>query len=147
MKVNKIPIDSNRIRTIPAEGFSWIDRRFVRDCFVKLLPRETILLYFFLTLVSDAQGLSFYSDRSMGKLLKLNAEELTQSRSRLVGQDLILYRYPLYQVLPLPTQAKSVDDLSTPTTPSRRGDEGLLSLREFFRHAGFPEPRNFQKPE
>jgi hypothetical protein len=106
MIVKKIPIDPGRVREIPEEGFSWIDRRFVRDGFIHRLPPEAILLYFFLAAVSDAQGLSFYADPTTGKILKLDPEKLSQSRARLIGADLIAYRYPLYQVLELPREIK-----------------------------------------
>jgi uncharacterized protein GlcG (DUF336 family) len=71
MIVKKIPIDPGRVRGIPPDGFSWIDRRFVRDGCIHRLPPEAILLYFFLAAVSDAQGLSFYADPTIGKILKL----------------------------------------------------------------------------
>jgi len=87
MKVKKEPIDSARLRVLPRDGFSWIDRRFVRDGFIELLPSEAILLYFFLVAVSDAQGLSFYADPTVGKLLKVSPEELSQARARLIAAD------------------------------------------------------------
>jgi len=108
MAVTKVPLDPTRLRQIPLEGFSWIDRRFVRAGCINRLSPEAILLYFFLATVSDAQGLSFYADPTIGKILKLNPEELTQARARLVAAELILYRYPLYQVLELPRALKDV---------------------------------------
>ena len=101
-RINKKPIDPERIRRIPPEGFSWIDRRFVGEGFVQSLPAEAILLYFFLVTVSDAEGLSFYADPTISAILKLNAQELSQSRARLISAELILYRYPIYQVSSLP---------------------------------------------
>ncbi len=135
MKVRKKPIDPGRIRTIPSEGYSWIDRRFIREGFIDPLLREAILLYFFLTAVSDARGLSFYADPTISKLLKLSAEELTQSRQRLIDRDLILHQYPLYQVLPLPKKPSSVG--ARPKSPAcsiPRGGEPL-SLSEIFERA------------
>ncbi len=131
--VEKRPIDPRRIRRIPKEGFSWIDRRFVRQRFIEELPRETILLYLFLATVSDAKGLSFYADPTISRLLKLNAEELSQARSRLREAELALYRYPLYQVLPLPAacaNARSSPRTSPPPTLARGGEP--MSLREVF---------------
>jgi hypothetical protein len=136
MKFTKEVLDPQRVRKIPKEGFSWIDRRFVREGFIDRLPRETILLYFFLLAVSDAEGLSFYSDPTLGKMLKLNPEELTQARARLIGAELILYRHPVYQVLPLPHKAEpssgSPQDL--PSEASPRGGEPM-SLGEILRLA------------
>ena len=131
-QVEKRPIDPRRIRRIPMEGFSWIDRRFVRQRFIEELPRETILLYLFLATVSDAKGLSFYADPTISRLLKLNAEELSQARSRLRHAELVLYRYPLYQVLPLPS--RRADAKVTTAPPSAVGPRGgePMSLQEFF---------------
>lgn len=125
MKVNKEPIDPARIRTVPREGFSWIDRRFVREGFIDRLPGEAILLYFFLTAVSDAQGLSFYADPTMGKLLKLDAESLLQSRSRLAAADLILYRHPIFQVLPVPEKSPPAPRFLLPRPAVVRGGDPI----------------------
>ncbi len=145
MKVKKKAIDPGLIRTIPSEGFSWIDRRFIREGFIDPLSREAVLLYFFLTAVSDARGLSFYADPTISKLLKINAEELTQSRQRLIDRNLILYRYPIYQALPLPKKPSSVG--ARPKRPAcsiPRGGEPL-SLGEIFKHLSLSEESRGEK--
>jgi hypothetical protein len=127
--VEKRPIDPGRIRQVPPSGFSWIDRRFVREGFLARLPPEANLLYFFLVAVSDSQGLSFYADFTVGRMLKLNAEQLTQARARLLDAKLVLYAYPLYQVLPLPAApARPRSEGPGPTGPRRGGDP--ISLAE-----------------
>jgi len=144
-KVEKTPIDPRRIRTIPPEGFSWIDRRFVREGFIKPLEKDAAFLYLFLTAVSDAQGISFYGDRTLAKLLKLTCEDLSQARAELINQMLILYRYPLYQVLPLPQQLKRSPRVSATSTPPTSNEapsanEDLMSLREFLKLKGRERP-------
>jgi len=129
-EITKAPLDPERIRTIPPEGFSWIDRRFVREGYLASLYREAILLYFFLVSVSDARGLSFYADPTVGKLLKLDAQELTKARNALIDAGLILYQYALYQVLALPARSAS-HRRPPPPEPSPPQEEELLSLREF----------------
>lgn len=132
-RLEKDPIDPRRIRRIPEQGFSWIDRRFVRDGFLHELPREAIALYFFLAAVSDANGMSFYADPTVCRLLKLTAEELVQARYWLKKTELVLYRSPLYQVLPLPPERVAVQSApraSSPTPTSPRGGEPM-SLQEF----------------
>jgi hypothetical protein len=121
--VEKQPIDPQRVRRVPAQGFSWIDRRFVRDGFIEHLPPEAILLYFFLAAVSDARGISFYADPTISKILKLGPEELSQSRARLVDAELILYRYPLYQVLSLPPKRTGPAFRSPSPARCRRGGD------------------------
>jgi hypothetical protein len=123
--IQKEPIDPRRIRRIPADGFSWIDRRFVREGFIEPLPPEAILLYLFLVAVSDARGLSFYADPTIMKILKLTCEEFTGARQHLIHAGLILYRYPLYQVLPLPAKRAGAA-FSSSAQASRRGDPESL---------------------
>lgn len=94
----KYPLRTDRIRRPPKEGWSWIDRRFIRDK-IFLLDRDTILLYFFLAAVADKHGLSYWSDASISELLKLKEISLARAREELEFQDLIAYQRPIYQVL------------------------------------------------
>jgi len=59
-----------RLRCPPATGWSWVDRRFVRE-HMDHLSREAVLLYFFLTAVADKHGLSFYGDGTLATLLRM----------------------------------------------------------------------------
>jgi hypothetical protein len=65
-------------------------------------------LYLFLVTVGDAQGLSYYGDKSIGKYLSMDQDELEDARATLVRTDLIAFSAPLYQVLALdrPKQAR-----------------------------------------
>lgn len=128
MKFKKNPIDPESIRTIPKDGFSWIDRKFIRTGIINRIPGEAILLYFFLTAVSDFRGLSFYADPTVLKTLQLNMEELDYARNRLMSEKLILYKYPIYQVLPISEQ--NVVKKQPSRQSSNKSD--LMSLREFF---------------
>ncbi|MGH7427069.1 MAG: hypothetical protein ACREJ4_01685 [Candidatus Methylomirabilaceae bacterium] len=94
----KYPLRSDRIRHPPKEGWSWIDRRFIRDK-IFLLDRDTILLYFFLAAVADKHGLSYWSDSSIAEVLRLSEASVARAREELEFQDLIAYRRPIYQVL------------------------------------------------
>ncbi len=95
-------LDRSRIRSIQG-GFAFVQHRFVKDGFLKMLQPPELLLYLFLVLVSDAHGLSYYSDRKISKLLKLSVSCLSSCRQCLMDQDLIAYDPPLYQVLELPS--------------------------------------------
>ena len=103
-RIEKRLLDPSRPRTLPKEGFSWIDRRFLREDFATRLPAPQLLLYCFLCSVADAQGLSFYSDARVVSLLKISPCALVRSRHGLIQEGLILFEYPLYQVLPLPAR-------------------------------------------
>ena len=92
---------AHRVRRPPAEGFSWIDRRFLRD-YAERLSGDAVVLYFFLAAVSDKQGLSFYSDASMAVRLRMREEAIVAAREELLVHDLVAHQPPLTQVLSLP---------------------------------------------
>jgi hypothetical protein len=111
-----------RLRHPPATGWSWVDRRFLREHGDYLSP-EALLLYFFLAAVADRHGLSFYSDRALASRLRLSPQALQQARQELLDRDLIAHQLPLVQVLSLPTPGVS-----------RRAEpgQGLIRLGELF---------------
>ena len=90
-----------RLRQVPAQ-FSWIDQRLVRENFLRHGEPAAWALYLVLVIVADAQGLSYYSDGTLSRLLKLDPLQLAQARRQLVSADLLAYHKPLYQVLALP---------------------------------------------
>jgi len=112
--VEKRLLAPSRRRSIPAEGFAWIDRRLVREGFLSGLSAPESLLYFFLALVGDRDGLSFWGDAKLASALKLTPASLEQARRGLERKDLILYRTPIYQVLSLP-ESPSHHDLRDAT--------------------------------
>lgn len=93
-------LDASRVRRIQ-DGFSWIDRRFVRDGWAERLSREAVLLYLFLVAVADRDGLSFWGDARVTGMLKLPRDGLVRARDELVHVGLVAYEHPLYQVLDL----------------------------------------------
>ena len=99
--IKKKVLDKNRIRRIDG-GFGFIPHRFLTDGFVSALHRDELLLYFFLSLVSDRNGLSFYSYDKICTLLELSLEEYMASRNSLIEKDLIAFDGTLFQVLSLP---------------------------------------------
>src|ERR1700758_4664892 len=50
-----------------------------------------------LVTVADAQGLSYYSDKTAARLLSLNEAQLREARRSLLTAGLIVYESPLYQ--------------------------------------------------
>lgn len=90
-----------RLRQVPAQ-FSWIDQRLVRENFLRYGEPAAWALYLVLVTVADAQGLSYYSEATLGRLLQLDLLQLAQARQQLVSADLLAYQKPLYQVLALP---------------------------------------------
>ena len=101
MQVEKRVLWAERVRRVP-EQFSWVDHRLVREGYMRQCQAEAWALYLFLVTVGDAEGLSYYSDRSLCRELTLTEGELARHRNRLVGADLLAWQAPLYQVLSVP---------------------------------------------
>jgi len=98
--IKKRVLCPERLRQVP-EQFSWIDHRLVRDRHIAGKSTEALALYLFLVTVADGQGLSYYSDAGIGKLLPLDGPALDRARQELIRARLIAYERPLYQVLSL----------------------------------------------
>lgn len=98
--IKKRVLCPERLRHVPPQ-FSWIDHRLVRDRHIAGRSVEALALYLFLVTVSDGQGLSYYSDAGIGKLLPLDGPALARARQELIQARLIAYERPLYQVLSL----------------------------------------------
>jgi hypothetical protein len=121
----------DRLRRPPATGWSWVDRRFVRE-HMDHLSREAALLYFFLAAVGDRHGLSFYGDGTLATLLRMTLPALIQARDELLVRDLIAHESRWTQVLSLPAAG-----------PRRclAPGQGLMQLGEILRRAAaLPHP-------
>jgi hypothetical protein len=93
-------------------------------------------LYLVLVTVADAQGLSYYGEASLGRLLSMPAPRLAAARTELIGLDLIAYERPLYQVL-------SLDAPMPPRQPGVHGvEEGLAELRARLAAPGHTDQRH-----
>jgi len=117
-----------RLRHPPATGWSWVDRRFVRE-HMAYLSREAVLLYFFLSAVADKHGLSFYGDGTLAALLRMTLPALIEARDELLARDLIAHETRWTQVLSVP-----------PCGERRRCEPGggLMQLGEILRQAIAP---------
>lgn len=132
--IDKRLLVAERLRRPPATGWSWVDRRFLRE-HGDYLSREAILLYLFFAAVADRHGLSFYSDSTLSCRLRLPQPAVQKARVELLERDLIAYQLPLVQVLSLP--APGVSRRAQP-------GQGLLLLGDVFRQltaAPAAEPR------
>ena len=99
--ISKQPIYSNKIRKIIG-SFSWIDHRILHDGYLKTMSPHEILLYFFLVLVGDKNGISYYCYDKICDLLKINPNEFVEARNQLLNKSLIAHKNGRFQVLQLP---------------------------------------------
>lgn len=117
-------IRPDRLRQVP-HGFNWVDHRLVRQNYIDRCNCTDLALYLFLITVSDAEGLSYYSDQSLCRRLKLSSAELGAARTRLQQADLIAYQKPLYQVLSLEPAS---DPLCRPDAPRSGQAQSLADV-------------------
>lgn len=114
-------ICSERVRKIPTQ-FSWVDQRLVRERHIERCDAHAAALYLFLVTVADVQGLSYYSDRSLGRGLSMDPVRLSKARGDLIRAGLIAYQRPLYQVLALDSSPRvEVRELSADEIAVRLG--------------------------
>jgi hypothetical protein len=99
--IRKKILQPNRLRRIDG-GFSFIPHRFVTDGFLSALNQKELLLYFFLIVVSDRNGLSFYAYDVICSLLEFSVDDYIMARDGLIQKDLIAFDGTLFQVLDLP---------------------------------------------
>jgi hypothetical protein len=124
---------SDRLRRIPSQ-FSWVDHRLVQNKHICGITNPSLALYLFLVTVSDADGVSYYSDGAIGKYLNLNSAMISQTRRELCEKGLIAYSCPFYQVLSL----DEVYSYSPPASNNRsvnKAQSEFVSLGNILRHA------------
>jgi len=125
--IKKKVLNPERIRRIDG-GFSFIPHRFLFDGFLACLSQKELLLYLFLILASDRNGLSFYSYDAICTLLQLSPDQYVEARNSLLGKDLIAFDSTVFQVLALPQKPKAGS--STKPVISSRQQEGAASVGE-----------------
>ena len=125
--VTKRILNRKRIRRI-SSGFSFIPHRFITGGFLQSLGREEMVLYFFLVLVADRHGLSFYSYNSICNLLGLDLPEYLFARDRLIEKDLICFKDNIFQVLSLPD--RPIQSTVSEDDPARVRQLVMQSLME-----------------
>ncbi|NIR51775.1 MAG: hypothetical protein GWN55_02655 [Phycisphaerae bacterium] len=128
--ISREPINPNRIRRITG-SFSWLDHRLLHDGFLTAMSPQEMLLYFFLVLVGDKNGISFYSYDKICALLKLELDAFIQARDRLVARSLIACEAGRYQVLDLPKKPVIIERPPPAKEPLRFG--APYQLAEIFK--------------
>lgn len=130
-----------RIRKIEG-SFAFIEHRFLRNGFWESLGHHELLLYIFLVLVSDRNGLSYYYYDKICNILKMTVDEYIAARNALIKKDLIGFDGRLFQVLSLPEhpvffKAETIGDKRA-TAP-----KGLVAIGEIL-HDILPEKRSYK---
>jgi hypothetical protein len=113
-----------RLRKVRREyGFGWIDRRFLLEECLRRCDMPALALYLLLTVVTDAQGLSYYADANLARLLSLPVADIACARATLIRAGLIAHQAPITVVL-------SLDPPSPPRTPGVTSVDTVLEARQ-----------------
>ena len=118
----------SRVRRVPRQ-FSWVDQRLVREHHIERCDTAALALYLVLITVADAQGLSYYADASIRRLLSWRPEPLAAAREVLIHAGLIAYEAPLYQVLALDASPATTTPMPTSLPAHSRSPGAPLGLR------------------
>ena len=113
-------------------------RRLVREGYLERCDVQALALYLLLVTVADAQGLSYYGDATVCRLLSMTLTHLERARAALIGAGLVAYESPLYQVLAL-------DPPTPPRTPGLSSVQAALArLPAYLQRRALPgaEPRS-----
>lgn len=112
--------------------FGWVDARLIREDWLQDCSLTAWALYLFWVTVADAQGLSYYTDASVARRLRITPADVSAGRAELIRAGLLAYEAPLVQVLALERTAIGRDKTT--------GAEGAVLvgdvLRAWMRGAG-----------
>ena len=110
MKKYHIPQPKN-IRNIKG-SFAWIDHRLVRNGFLQVMTHQDVVLYIFLILASDKNGVSFYRKEKICEAISLDYKQFKIAKDRLINMKLIAFESHsalspngYYRVLPIESMA------------------------------------------
>jgi hypothetical protein len=120
MKIKKRILCPERLRRIPGQ-FSWIDQRLVRDRYLQQCDHGALALYLVLVTVADTDGLSYYSEPALERMLNMEHGQLLSARQQLCRAGMLVYDKPLYQVLSLELSLES----SAVAQPSVRSGQSM----------------------
>ncbi len=104
-KKHRRVLNPKRIRKIDGT-FGFIPHRFLTGGFLASMCHYELLLYQFLILVGDKNGVSFYGDQKICTMLDLGYDDYLEARKRLAEKDLILCEDRTFQVLDLPERPR-----------------------------------------
>lgn len=120
------PLLSDRVRAINS-SFAFIEHRFLRHGFWATLSHHELLLYFFLIMVGDRQGLSFYSYDKICTQLGIDLDSYIVARDRLIQKDLLAFDGTFFQVLALPAEPVRHNRLLVNEEDMKREDPATIS--------------------
>lgn len=120
--IAKKVLQPGRVRAING-SFAFIEHRFVRDGFWEQLSHQELILYFFLILAADRQGVSFYSFARICRMCAFADNECLAARNGLIAKDLLAFDGQFFQILSLPHRPVPATDRDEREEDSRQLSE------------------------
>lgn len=90
-----------------AKSYSIVDHQILHGGYLHRLSHPSLIVYFFLVVVGDREGRSFYADTTIMKILRLSTEELHNARLELQKVGLIDYQKPYWWVRNISKEAEA----------------------------------------
>lgn len=127
--IKKTPLIPQRVRKIDG-SFAFIEHRFLRDGFWISLDHHELVLYLFLVIVGDRNGISFYCYDRICTLLGISVDDYILARNALIEKDLIAFDGRVFQLLSLPEKVveTSRQPLKNPEEMKRRDPATIHQL-------------------
>lgn len=120
------PLMSERVRTING-SFVFIEHRFLRHGFWASLSSNELLLYFFLVMVGDRNGLSFYGYDKICSILVMDIDTYIMARDLLIQKDLLAFDGTFFQILSLPAEPVRTNRILRDKEDMEREDPATIS--------------------
>ncbi len=131
--IEKTILCPDRVRKIGG-SFAFIEHRFLRDGFWASLTQHELLLYLFLVIVGDRNGISFYSYDKICTLLRVSVDKHIVARNSLMEKDLIAFDGEFFQVLSLPEKVIKSSWLPL-KTPEEMEKHDPATIRQLIIHS------------
>lgn len=90
-----------------AKSYSIIDHQLFHGGFFQRLNHQALAMYLFLVVVGDRNGKSFYGDRTIMEILRLDGKAFAKARSQLIDENLIRHSPPYWWVTNIGGHANS----------------------------------------
>jgi len=126
------PLCPQRVRKISG-SFAFIEHRFIRNGFFSSLSHPELLVYVFLVLVGDRNGISYYCYDRICTVLRICVDDYILARNGLIKKDLIAFDGQIFQVLSLPEQP--VISIRRPLHPEEMKQKDPATIHQIIRES------------
>lgn len=110
-----------------AQSYSIVDHALLHGGHFRRLSHQALSLYLFLVVVGDPDGKSYYGERTIGEVLRLDSDHFRCARRELVDAGIVSFSSPYFWVKNLKPVREQSKSAATPQD-HRPNDEERLKL-------------------